>query len=156
MPNNLKKAGIKYKKGKEVYNNGGGNPNIQPTATDTLQAYMHQVVPGSVSGQVDNLKSGLMDDAKKSHDLTGDMTYQDFKDAADRLGLNTRTDVMKHLTGKTPDDLHWTKRGLLKSIVDMDKSLRTGGATPGSPVYAAKNSTYKGGPAPGMINGTFK
>ena len=124
---------------------------IEPSATDTLQAYMHQVIPGAAKGQINNLKEGLLDDAQKSHEKTGDMTYDDFKDAASRLNLNTRTDVMEHLTDKTPDDLGFVKRKLLGTFVDMDKSLRIGG-----PVYAAKNSTYKGGPAPGMINGTFK
>ena len=130
--------------------------NIEPTSTDTLQAYMHQVVPGALEGQINDLNPNLLVDAKKSHDLTGDMTYADFKDAAGTLGLKTKEDVMKHLTGKTMKDFGRGKRFLINRIVDMQSGLRTGGAIPGSPVYAAKNSTYKGGPAPGMINGNFK
>lgn len=103
---------------------------ITPTANDSIQAYMHQVIPDAAKGQINSLNPDLLNDAKKSHELTGDMTYEDFKNASNSLGLDNRTDLMKHLTGKTPKDLNFIKRGVLNTFVDMDKQLKKGGQFP--------------------------
>ena len=110
---------------------------------------MHQVTPNMAKKHISDLNENLLDDAKKSHELTGDMTYEDFKSAADNLGLTSKTDVMEHLTDKTPDDLGFIKRNLLKTIVDMDKPLKLGGRVTGIGKWGGKE-------VPGMINGRHK
>ena len=119
---------------------------ITPTANDSIQAYMHQVIPDAAKGQINSLNPDLLNDAKKSHELTGDMTYEDFKNASNSLGLDNRTDLMKHLTGKTPKDLadiyqEKVKRGTIQK--------EFGGDVKGIGGWSGKS-------VPGMIKGRHK
>ena len=101
--------------------------SIQPTSTDTLQAYLHGKIPGALEGEINKLNPDLLVNAEKSYEKTGDMSYEDFKSAANTLGLKSKEDVMKHLTDKDMSDFGRGKRFLINRFVDMQSSLKEGG-----------------------------
>tara|TARA_R100001510_G_C7626796_1_gene186499 strand:- start:507 stop:1052 length:546 start_codon:yes stop_codon:yes gene_type:complete len=157
----------KGKEGKEVYDEGGSSSKkkvddiniggIEPTATDTLQAYLHDKIPGVLEGEINKLNPNLLLDAEKSYEKTGDMSYEDFKSAANTLGLKSKEDVMKHLTNKDMSDLSRWKRGLVNRFVDMQSSLKEGGAIKKNFGGDVKGTgSWSGKSVPGMINGRHK
>ena len=75
------KKGFPFKKTKDDPIITTSNPDIIPTSRDTIQSYIHSVIPEGLKGQIEKIDENVVEDAEKSSKLIPNMSKEDFEKA---------------------------------------------------------------------------
>jgi len=108
------KKGFPFKKTKDDPIITTSNPDIIPTSRDTIQSYIHSVIPEGLKGQIEKIDENVVEDAEKSSKLIPNMSKEDFEKAKNTLVIKTDEELLKYLTGKNKKDLPFYLRPFVK------------------------------------------